>query len=205
MYHLLETNSLWELGQTPLSEKLQNDTSADRVPTYFQNRQRKYCIFLLLKSSKIKPSSNFSQLQSSTAIIIKQKNRERIPGFWNTCTSEEPQAIKNTWHEWTNLFYRYWEVHSEGACGQPAEKNRPETKNCWAIDNLSPKISMELICYFLVAEKFKPSGCQTFLNWKCQQLCSNSKSTENNCRKNVAWIKRVMIFEKSQDKRITLF
>ena len=84
-------------------------------------------------------------------------------------------------------------------------KKIPETENCWAIHNLSPKMSVELICYFPVAKKFKTSGCQTFLNWKCQQLCSNSKSTENNCRKNVAWIKRVMIFEKSQDKRITLF
>ena len=115
-----ETHSLWELGQTPLNEKPHNETSVDRVTTYFPNRQRKYCIFLLLKSSKIKSSSNFSQLQSSTAIIIKQKNRKSIPGFWNTCTSEDPQAIKNTSHEWTKLFYRYWEVHSEGECGQPA-------------------------------------------------------------------------------------
>ena len=72
-----ETNSLWELGQTPLSEKLQNDTSADRVPTDFRNWQRKDFIILLLKSTKIKSSSNFSHLQLSTAPLRaeeKEKN-----------------------------------------------------------------------------------------------------------------------------------
>ena len=187
-----ETYSLWELGQTPLSEKLQNDTSADRVPTDFRNWQRKDFIILLLKSTKIKSSSNFSHLQLSTALLLEQKKKKRIPCFYIACTSEEPQAMESAWDKWTNLFCRFWEVHSEGEWGQPDEKKIPETENCWAIHNLSPKISMELICYFLVAEKLKTSGSQTM-------------TTENNCRKNVAWIKRVMIFEKSQDKRITLF
>ena len=187
-----ETYSLWELGQTPLSEKLQNDTSADRVPTDFRNWQRKDFIILLLKSTKIKSSSNFSHMQLSTALLLEQKKKKKIPCFYIACTSEEPQAMESAWDKWTNLFCRFWEVHSEGECGQPAEKNRPETKNWWAIHNLSPKISMELNCYFLVAEKLKTSGSQT-------------ESTENDCRKNVAWIKRVMIFEKSQDKRIILF
>ena len=44
-----ETYSLWELGQTPLSEKLHNETSVDRVTTYFQNRQRKDCIIFVVK------------------------------------------------------------------------------------------------------------------------------------------------------------
>ena len=41
-----ENYSLLELGQKPLSEKLHNETSVDRVTTYFQNRQRKDSIIL---------------------------------------------------------------------------------------------------------------------------------------------------------------
>ena len=44
-----ENYSLWEMRQTPLSEKLHNETSVDRVTTYFQNRQRKDCIFFVVK------------------------------------------------------------------------------------------------------------------------------------------------------------
>ena len=116
-----ETYSLWELGQTPLSEKLHNETSVDRVTTYFQNRKRKECIFLLLKSSKIKSSSHFSLLQLSTALLLKQK-KNKIPGFYIACTSEEPQAMESAWDKWTNLFCRFWEVHSQGEWGQPEEK-----------------------------------------------------------------------------------
>ena len=62
-------------------------------------------------------------------------------------------------------------------------KKRPEIENFLAIHKLSPKMSLELICYFLVAEKLETSGSQTFLNWKCHQLCSNSETTENNWQK----------------------
>ena len=143
------------MGQTPLSEKLHNETSVDRVTTYFQNRQRKDCIFLLLKSTKIKSSSNFSQLQLSTALLLKQKKNE-TPGFYIACTSEDPQAMESAWDNRKNLFYRFWEVHSQGEWGQPAEKKPRDqnlmsksqviTKNvnekilqiscCWKIQNL---------------------------------------------------------------------
>ena len=55
---------------------------------------------------------------------------------------------------------------------------------------------MELICYFLVAEKSKTSGSQTFLNWTCHQACSNSQSTEKNWRKNVIVYKESYDFRK---------
>ena len=42
-----ETYSLWELGQTPLSEKLHNETSVERVTTYFQNRKQKEYFFVV--------------------------------------------------------------------------------------------------------------------------------------------------------------
>ena len=110
--------------------------------------------FLLLKSSKIKPSSNFSQLQLSTALLLKQKNK--IPGFYIACTSDDPQAIESAWDNRINLFYRFWEVHSKAEWGQPAEKKTRDqnlmtksqviTKNvnernlqiscCWKIQNL---------------------------------------------------------------------
>ena len=142
------------MRQTPLSEKLHNETSVDRVTTYFQNRQRKDCIFLLLKSTKIKSSSNFFQLQLSTALLLKQK-KNKIPGFYIACTSDDPQAMESAWDNRINLFYRSREVHSQGEWGQPAEKTRDQnlmsksqviTKNvnekklqiscCWKIQNL---------------------------------------------------------------------
>ena len=149
-----ENYSLWEMGQTPLSEKLHNETSVDRVTTYFQNRQRKDCIILLLKSSKIKSSSNFSQLQLSTALFLKKKNK--IPGFYIACTSGDPLAMESVWDKRINLFYRFWEVHSQAEWGKPAEKKTRDqnlmsksqviTKNvneiklqiscCWKIQNL---------------------------------------------------------------------
>ena len=116
-----ENYSLWEMGQTPLSEKLHNETSVDQVTTYFQNRQRRDCIFLLLKSTKIKSSYNFSQLQLSTALLLKQK-KNKIPAFYIACTSEDPQAMESAGDNRINLFYRFWEVHSQGEWGQPAEK-----------------------------------------------------------------------------------
>ena len=150
-----ETYSLWELGQTPLSEKLHNETSVDRVTTYFQNRKRKDCIIFLLKSSKIKSSSKFSLLQLSTALLLNQ-TKNKIPGFYVACTLEDPQAMESAWDKRINLFYRFWEVHSQGEWGQPAEKKTRDqnlmsksqviTKNvnekklqiscCWKIQNL---------------------------------------------------------------------
>ena len=35
------------MGQTPLSEKLHNETSVDQVTTYIQNRQRKDYFFVV--------------------------------------------------------------------------------------------------------------------------------------------------------------
>ena len=149
-----ETYSLWELGQTPLSEKLHNETSVDRVTTHFENRKRKECIFLLLKSSKMKSRSNFSLLQLSTARLLKQKNKN--PGFHIACTSEDPQAMESAWDNRINLFYRFWEVHSNVEWGQRAEKKTRDQKLlsnsqliaknvngmkllfscCWKIENL---------------------------------------------------------------------
>ena len=120
-HRMRETYSLWELGQTPLSEKLHNETSVDRLTTSFQNRQRKDCIFLLLKSSKIKSRSNFSLLQLSTALLLKHK-KNKISGLYIACTLEDPQAMESSWDKRINLFYRFWEVHSQGEWGQPAEK-----------------------------------------------------------------------------------
>ena len=151
-----ETYSLWEFGQTPLKEKLQNDTSADRVPPDFRNSQRKDFIILLLKSTKIKSSSNFSHLQLSTALLLEQKKKKGIPCFYIACTSEEPQAMESAWDKWTNLFCRFWEVHSQGEWGQPEEKKTRDQKLlsnshliaknvneikllfscCWKIENL---------------------------------------------------------------------
>ena len=136
--------------------------------------------FLLLKSSKIKSSSNFSQLQLSTALLLKQKNK--IPGFYIACTSEDPQAIESAWENRIKLFYRFWEVHSKAEWGQPAEK-KTRDQNLMSKSQVITKNVNEIKLQFPVAEKLKTSGCQTFLNWKCQQLCSNSKSTENSCRK----------------------
>ena len=48
--------------------------------------------FSLLKASKIKSSSNFSQLQLSTAILLKQK---RLPGYYIADTSKDIKAMKN--------------------------------------------------------------------------------------------------------------
>ena len=134
-----ETYSLWELGQTPLSEKLQNDTSADRVPTDFRNWQRKDFIILLLKSTKIKSSSNFSHLQLSTALLLEQKKKKRIPCFYIACTSEEPQAMESAWDKWTNLFCRFWEVHSEGEWGQPDEKKNTRDRKLLSNSQLIAK------------------------------------------------------------------
>ena len=176
-----ETYSLWELGQTPLSGKLHNETSVDRVTTYFQNRKRKECIFLLLKSSKIKSSSNFSLLQLSTALLLKQK-KNKIPGFYIACTLEDPQAMESAWDKRINLFYRFWEVHSQGEWGQPGEK-KTRGQNLMSKSQVITKNVNEKNCRFPVAEKFKTSGCQTFLNRKCLQLFSNTKSREINSLK----------------------
>ena len=122
-------------------------------------------------------SSNFSRLQMSTATTLKQKNRKRIPGFRNTCTSEDPQAMKNTGYEWTNLFYRYWEVHSEGECGQPAEKKTTDQNllsNSQIITKKVQETNLLLSCWWKIQSLTVP---QTFVNWKCQQLCSKNKST----------------------------
>ena len=108
----------------------------------------------VVKSSKIKSSSNFSHLQLSTALLLKEKNK--IPGFYIACTSGDPQAMESAWDKRINLFYRFWEVHSQGEWGQPAEKKARDqnlmcksqviTKNvneiklqiscCWKIQNL---------------------------------------------------------------------
>ena len=142
-----ENYSLLEMGQTPLSEKLHNETSVDRVTTYFQNRQRKDCIFLL-KSTKIKSSSNFSQLQLSTALLLKQK-KNKIPGFYIACTSEDPQAMESAWDNRINLFYRFWEVHSQGEWGQPAEK-KPRDQNLMSKSQVITKnvneINLQISC-----------------------------------------------------------
>ena len=110
--------------------------------------------YFVVKSIKIKSSSNFSQLQLSTALLLKQKNK--IPGFCIARTSEDPQAMESAWDKRINLFYRFWEVHSQAEWGQPAEKKTRDqnlmsksqviTKNvneiklqiscCWKIQNL---------------------------------------------------------------------
>ena len=119
--------------------------------------------FLLLKSTKIKSSSNFSQLQLSTALLLKQK-KNKIPGFYIACTSEDPQAMESAWDNRINLFYRFWEVHSQGEWGQPAKKKTRDqnlmsksqviTQNvneinlqiscCWKIQNLWMSDSSQL-------------------------------------------------------------
>ena len=108
----------------------------------------------VVKSSKIKSSSNFSHLQLSTALLLKKKNK--IPGFYIACTSGDPQAMESAWDKRINLFYRFWEVHSQAEWGKPAEKKTRDqnlmsksqviTKNineiklqiscCWKIQNL---------------------------------------------------------------------
>ena len=149
-----ENYSLWEMGQTPLSEKLHNETSVDQVTTYFQNRQRKDCIILLLKSNKIKSSSSFSQLQLSTALLLKKKNK--IPGFYVACTSEDPQAMESAWDNRINLFYRFWEVHSQGEWGQPAEKKTRD-------QNLTSKSQV-------ITKNVNEINLQTSCCWKIQNL-----------------------------------
>ena len=124
------------------------------------------------KKSKSLMISNFSQSEVSSAVFKQHGQGNRLAG-----------KKGGLYIHWTKLRYRFREVHSQAEWGQRDEKKRPETENCWAIHKLSPKMSMELICYFLVAEKLKTSGSQTFVNWKCHQLYSNSESTENNWRK----------------------
>ena len=148
-----ETYSLWELGQTPLSEKLHNETSVDRVTTYFQNRKRKECIFLLLKSSKIKSSSNFSLLQLSTALLLQQKNK--IPGFYIACALEDPKAMESAWNKRINLFYRFWEVHSQGERGQPAEKKDQRSKSDEQVTSYHQKCQWKRIADFLLLKNSK--------------------------------------------------
>ena len=111
--------------------------------------------YFVVKSTKIKSSSNFSLLYLSTALLLKQK-KNKIPGFYIACTSGDPQAMESAWDKRINLFYRFWEVHSQGEWGQPAEKKTRDqnlmsksqviTKNvneiklqiscCWKIQNL---------------------------------------------------------------------
>ena len=52
------------MGQTPLSEKLHNETSVDRVTTYFQNRQRKDYYFV------VKIYQNQIELQLFSVAIV---------------------------------------------------------------------------------------------------------------------------------------
>ena len=111
--------------------------------------------FFVVKSTKIKSSSNFSLLYLSTALLLKQK-KNKIPGFYIACTSGDPQVMESAWNKRINLFYRFWEVHSQSEWGQPAEKKTRDqnlmsksqviTKNvneiklqiscCWKIQNL---------------------------------------------------------------------
>ena len=154
-----ENYSLWEMGQTPLSEKLHNETSVDRVTTYFQNRQRKDCIILLLKSSKIKSSSNFSQLQLSTALFLKKKNK--IPGFYIACTSGDPLAMESVWDKRTNLFYRFWEVHSQAEWGKPAEK-KTRDQNLMSKSSYHQKCQWNKIADFLLLKNSKPLDVKLF-------------------------------------------
>ena len=156
-----ENYSLREMGQIPLSEKLHDETSVDRVTTYFQNRQRKDCIFLLLKSTKIKSSSNFSQLQSSTALLWKQK-KNKIPGFYITCTSEDPQARESAWDNRINLFYRFWEVHSQGEWGQSAEKKDQRPKSDEQVTSYHQKCQWNKIADFLLLKNSKPLDVKLF-------------------------------------------
>ena len=111
--------------------------------------------YFVVKSTKIKSSSNFSLLYLSKALLLKQK-KNKIPGFYIACTSGDPQAMESAWDKRIKLFYRFWEVHSQGEWGQPAEKKTRDqnlmsksqviTKNvneiklqiscCWKIQNL---------------------------------------------------------------------
>ena len=147
------------MGQTPLSEKLHNETSVDRVTTYFQNRQRKDCIILLLKSTKIISSSNFSQLPLSTALLLKQK-KNKIPGFYIACTSEDPQAMESAWDKRINLFYRFWEVHSKGKWEQPAEK-KTRDQNLMSKSQVITK-NVNKIANFLLLKNSKPLNVKLF-------------------------------------------
>ena len=156
-----ENYSLREMGQIPLSEKLHDETSVDRVTTYFQNRQRKDCIFLLLKSTKIKSSSNFSQLQLSTALLWKQK-KNKIPGFYIACTSEDPQARESAWNNRINLFYRFWEVHSQGEWGQSAEKKDQRPKSDEQVTSYHQKCQWNKFADFLLLKNSKPLDVKLF-------------------------------------------
>ena len=106
----------------------------------------------------VKIYQNQIELQLFSVAIVNGsslKAENKIPGFYIACTSDDPQAMESAWDNSINLFYRFWEVHSQGEWGQPAEKTRDQnlmsksqviTKNvneinlqiscCWKIQNL---------------------------------------------------------------------
>ena len=80
--------------------------------------------FFVVKSFQNQNELQLFSVALANGYYLKQKNRKRIPGFQNTCTSEDLQAMKNTWHHWTKLRYRFREVHSQGEWRQTSKSQK---------------------------------------------------------------------------------
>ena len=117
--------------------------------------------YFVVKSTKIKSSSNFSLLYLSTALLLKQK-KNKIPGFYIACTSGDPQAMESAWDKRTNLFYRFWEVHSQGEWGQPAEKKDQRPKSDEQVTSYHQKCQWNKIADFLLLKNSKPLDVKLF-------------------------------------------
>ena len=117
--------------------------------------------YFVVKSTKIKSSSNFSLLYLSTALLLKQK-KNKIPGFYIACTSGDPQAMESAWDKRINLFYRFWEVHSQGEWGQPAEKKDQRPKSDEQVTSYHQKCQWNKIADFLLLKNSKPLDVKLF-------------------------------------------
>ena len=169
------------MGQTPLSEKLHNETSVDRVTTYFQNRQRKDCIILLSKIYQ-----NQIELQLFSVAIVNgstlKAEEKKILVFITLVRQKTHKLWKTRGTNGQTCFAAPGKfIHKVNGGNQRKKKTRDQ--KLLSNSQLIAKNVDEINLLFSCCWKIENLWISNFSQLEVSSVLSNSESTENNWRK----------------------